>query len=85
MYGVEKKYAQNFEKEAKGKRKTFNALVYWDVNMKIDFKKIRWQNVDWINLAQDGGKWWDIVVAVMNSVLYKLRRISGLAEELLAS
>jgi hypothetical protein len=41
--------------------------------------------VDWINLAQSGGKWWSFVVAVMNLVLHKMQRISRLAKELLAS
>ena len=36
----------------------------------------------WIDLAQDGDKWWIVVNTVMNN---KMTGISWLAEELLAS
>jgi hypothetical protein len=38
-------------------------LVY---NIKIDFREIRWDGVDWIELAQDRDQWRALVNTVMN-------------------
>jgi hypothetical protein len=38
----------------------------WDDNIKIYLQEVGWGGVDWINLAQDKGRWGDIVNAVMN-------------------
>ena len=32
----------------------------------MDFKKIRWMGVNWINLAQNRDRWWALVNAVIN-------------------
>jgi hypothetical protein len=32
----------------------------------MDPRKIRWEVLDWINLAQDSDKWWALVDTVMN-------------------
>jgi hypothetical protein len=29
----------------------------WEVNVKVDFKEIGWDGMEWINLAWDGDKW----------------------------
>jgi hypothetical protein len=34
--------------------------------MKMNLGKIGWSSMDWIGLAQDGGKWRAFVKAVMN-------------------
>jgi hypothetical protein len=38
----------------------------WEYNMKIDLRKIRFQVVDWMNMAQDRDRWWALVNTVMN-------------------
>jgi hypothetical protein len=38
----------------------------WKGNIKIDFKKIGWEGVEWINVAHDVDKWQAVVNTVMN-------------------
>jgi hypothetical protein len=38
----------------------------WVDNIKMDLRKIRWDGVDWIKLAQDRDQWRAIVNMVMN-------------------
>jgi hypothetical protein len=38
----------------------------WEDNIKMDLGKIGFGNVDWINLAQDKGRWRALVNTVMN-------------------
>jgi hypothetical protein len=35
-------------------------------NIKIDLRGIRWDNMDWIHLAQDRDQWRALVKTVMN-------------------
>jgi hypothetical protein len=35
-------------------------------NIKIDFRKIGWGSMDWIDLAQDRAQWSALVNAVIN-------------------
>jgi len=35
-------------------------------NIRINFKDICWEEVDWIHLAQDMDKWWAVVSTVIN-------------------
>jgi hypothetical protein len=35
-------------------------------NIKMDLREIRWDGVDWINLAQDRDQWRTLVNMVMN-------------------
>ena len=35
-------------------------------NIKIDFQEVRWEDMDWIDLAQDGVRWWALLNEVMN-------------------
>jgi hypothetical protein len=32
----------------------------------MDLREIGWEGVEWIHLAQDRGRWWAVVNAVMN-------------------
>jgi hypothetical protein len=34
-------------------------------NIKMDVQDVRW-GMDWVNLAQDRDRWWDIVNVVVN-------------------
>jgi hypothetical protein len=38
----------------------------WVDNIKMDFRELGWDGMDWINLAQDRDQWRVIVNAVMN-------------------
>jgi hypothetical protein len=38
----------------------------WVDNIKMDFRKIRWDGMDWIDLAQDRDQWRALVNTVMN-------------------
>jgi hypothetical protein len=35
-------------------------------NIKIDFREIGWDSMDWINLAQDRDQWRALVNIIMN-------------------
>jgi hypothetical protein len=35
-------------------------------NIKMDLREIRWDGIDWIDLAQNGDQWRAFVNAVMN-------------------
>jgi hypothetical protein len=32
----------------------------------MDIKGVRWGDIDWIELAQDRGRWWVLLNAMMN-------------------
>jgi hypothetical protein len=32
----------------------------------MDLQEVGWEDVDWIDMAQDRDRWWDLVNAVMN-------------------
>jgi hypothetical protein len=38
----------------------------WKDNRKTEFKAIRWENMDWIDLAQDRGQWLAVVNTALN-------------------
>jgi hypothetical protein len=38
----------------------------WEDSIKLDAKEIVWKGMDWINVAQDRGRWWPVVNMVMN-------------------
>jgi hypothetical protein len=46
---------------------------------------VGWRGMEWIDMAQDRYSWRAVVYAVMSFRLHKMRGISWLAEELLAS
>jgi hypothetical protein len=47
-----------------GKRPLRRSTLRWADNIKMDLLELRWGDVDWIGLAQDRGKWRDLVNAV---------------------
>jgi hypothetical protein len=47
---------------------TWNTKHGWVDNNKIYLKKIGWEVVDWINLAQDMKKWQVFVNTIINQV-----------------
>ena len=38
----------------------------WENDIKMDLREVRWEAMDWIDLAQDRDRWWPLVNAVMN-------------------
>jgi len=38
----------------------------WEDNIKMDLQEVRCRDMDRIELAQDGDRWWAFVNAVMN-------------------
>jgi hypothetical protein len=38
----------------------------WEVNSKIDLREVGWEDMNWIELAQDRDRWRDVVNAVKN-------------------
>jgi hypothetical protein len=45
-------------------------------NIKIDFREIKWDGMDWIDLAQDRDQWRALVNTVMNLRVLKMLGIS---------
>jgi hypothetical protein len=49
----------------------------WEDNNKMDLREVRYEGMDWIDLAQDRDRWRALVNAVMNlRVSQKMRGIS---------
>jgi hypothetical protein len=38
----------------------------WEDNITMDFRKVVWGDIDWIDLAQDRDRWRAVVNTVMN-------------------
>jgi hypothetical protein len=38
----------------------------WEDNIKMDLQEVGWEDVDWIDMAQDRDRWQAVVIAVMN-------------------
>jgi hypothetical protein len=49
-----------------GKRPLERRRCRWVDNIKIDLRKIRWDGMDWIDLAQDRDQWRALANTVMN-------------------
>jgi hypothetical protein len=49
-----------------GKRPLGRPRRRWVDNIKMDLGEVRWDGVDWIDLAQDRDRWGAYVNAVMN-------------------
>jgi hypothetical protein len=49
-----------------GERKLGRPRPRWVDNIKMDLREIRWDGMDWIDLAQDRDQWSALVNKVMN-------------------
>jgi hypothetical protein len=49
----------------------------WEIDIKIDFKGIGCENVDWIYLDQDRDQWYALVSIVMNFMFHKRQEFLG--------
>jgi hypothetical protein len=48
------------------KRQTGSTRGRWADNIKMDLREIRWDGMDWIDVAQDKDQWRALVNTVMN-------------------
>ena len=52
--------------KTEGKRLLGEPGCRWEDNGEIEIKEIRWEDVDWIHMAQDRVQGWGLVNVVMN-------------------
>jgi hypothetical protein len=43
-----------------------NKILILDINIRMDLGDVEWDDVDWIDLAQDRNRWRALVNSVMN-------------------
>jgi hypothetical protein len=59
-----------------GKRPLRRPRSSWGDNIRMNYREIGWEDVDWVHLTQDGDLWWAHVNMVMNLwVPYKVGNI----------
>jgi hypothetical protein len=57
----------------------------WVDNIQMDLGEIRWDSVDWIDLAQDRDKWRALVDVVMNLQFHRMLGSSQVVAQQVAS
>ena len=62
----ERKCAYRVVGKPEGKRPLGRTRHSWEDNNKMDLQEVRWEDIDWIDLAQDTDRWQALVNAVMN-------------------
>jgi hypothetical protein len=50
----------------KGRKPLGRPRRRWEDNTKMDLQELGWGGMDWIDLVQDGDRWWALVNAVIN-------------------
>jgi hypothetical protein len=50
--------------KTEGKRPLGRPSRRWEDGIRMDLREIGWGSVDWIQLAQDRGRWWVLVNTV---------------------
>jgi hypothetical protein len=68
-----------------GKRPRGRPRRRWEDNIKMDLQEVGCGGMDWIDLAQYRDRWRALVNAVMKFGFHKMRGISRLAKNRLAS
>jgi hypothetical protein len=68
-YGNSRGVYRVLVKKTMGKRQLGRPKVRWDDNIKMDLQEVGCESIDWIELAQDGDRWWALLNAVMNSLV----------------
>ena len=62
--------------KTEGKRPLGRPRLIWENNVKMDLQEVGCGCMDWIELAQDRGRWRALVSTVMNLRVPKMRGIS---------
>jgi hypothetical protein len=65
-YGGDERCIQFLVGKYEGKRPLGRPRSRWEDNIKMDLQEVEWWSMDWIDLAQDGDRWWAVVNVVMN-------------------
>jgi hypothetical protein len=52
--------------KTEGRRPLGRTRLRWVDNIKMDFREIGWDGMDWIDVTQDGDQWRALVNTVMN-------------------
>jgi hypothetical protein len=64
--GEERKVYRVLVGKPEGKRPLRRRRRRWENGIRMDLREIGLGGVDWIRLAEDRGRWWAVVSAVMN-------------------
>ena len=49
-----------------GRRPLTRPRLRWEENIKMDLQEVGWEDMDWIDLAEDRERWRALLNAVMN-------------------
>jgi hypothetical protein len=66
MYGERRGVYRILVRKPVGKRPLGRSKLRWEDNIKMDLQEMGYGGMDWIELAQDRGRWRAIVNLVMN-------------------
>jgi len=55
--GRDEKYIQSFGRKPEATRPLRRIRRRWEDNVTMDLREVRWEVVDWIDLAQDTDHW----------------------------
>jgi hypothetical protein len=64
--GEEKKVYRVFMGKLEGKRPLGKPRRRWEDGIRVDLREMGWRGMDWIQLAQDRGRWRAVVNTEMN-------------------
>jgi hypothetical protein len=64
--GEEKKVYRVFMGKLEGKRPLGKPRPSWEDGIRVDLREMGWRGMDWIQLAQDRGRWRAVVNTEMN-------------------
>jgi hypothetical protein len=66
---------ETYTEKPEGKKPLGKHSRRWGDNIKMDLQEVVCGYMDWIELAQDGERWWGLVNAIMKLGLPKVRVI----------
>ena len=63
MYGGEKRLCRGSWEKPEVKRPLRRPSLRWDLNINVDLQEIG-EDVEWVNLADNRDRWWNLVIVV---------------------